>query len=61
MEGEGVLLLSLTALPLNMIFAGEQLVLDTGHLAIMDGTCSMDIQTVGVLKTFRGEGLSTQL
>ena len=35
------------------------LVLDTGHLAIMDGTCSMDIQTVKGAKNifFGGEGL----
>ena len=39
--------------------AGEQLVLDTGHLAIMDGTCNMDIQTVKGAKNifFGGEGL----
>lgn len=26
--------------------AGQRLVIDTGHLAIMDGTCTMDIETV---------------
>ena len=48
------------------LFGGEgfimqkfELVLDTGHLAIMDGTCSMDIQTVKGAKNifFGGEGL----
>ena len=44
------------------LLAGEQLVLDTGHLAIMDGTC-MDIQTVKGAKNifFGGEDFSTQL
>lgn len=39
--------------------AGQQLVLDTGYLAAMDATCSMDIQTVPGLKNklLGGEGL----
>ncbi|MBO4592054.1 MAG: TIGR00266 family protein [Eubacterium sp.] len=38
---------------------GQQLVLDTGHLAAMTETCQMDIQTVKGLKNiaFGGEGL----
>ena len=38
--------------------AGEQLVVDTGNLAMMDATCSIDIQTVKGLKNklFGGEG-----
>ncbi len=39
--------------------AGQQLVVDTGYLAMMDGTCSMDIQKVSGVKNvlFGGEGL----
>lgn len=39
--------------------AGQQLILDTGHLAAMTETCQMDIQTVKGLKNiaFGGEGL----
>ena len=38
---------------------GQQIVVDTGHLAAMDGSCSMDIQTVKGAKNvlFGGEGL----
>lgn len=38
---------------------GQQIVVDTGYLAAMDGTCSMDIQTVPGLKNmvFGGEGV----
>lgn len=39
--------------------AGERMVIDTGHLAVMDGTCKMDIETVkGGAKNmlFGGEG-----
>ncbi|MGN0708698.1 MAG: TIGR00266 family protein [Anaerovoracaceae bacterium] len=39
--------------------AGQQIVVDTGYLAAMDATCSMDIQTVPGVKNmiFGGEGL----
>ena len=39
--------------------AGQQLILDTGHLAAMTESCQMDIQTVKGLKNiaFGGEGL----
>lgn len=39
--------------------AGEQLILDTGHLVMMSSTCTMDIQTVKGAKNilFGGEGL----
>ena len=59
-EGEGVLFVELDGSTVEYdLQAGEQLVLDTGHLAIMDGTCSMDIQTVKGAKNifFGGEGL----
>jgi uncharacterized protein (TIGR00266 family) len=39
--------------------AGQQLIVDTGYLAVMDATCSMDIQTVPGVKNmfFGGEGV----
>lgn len=39
--------------------AGQSMILDTGYLVAMDGTCKMDIQTVSGLKNivFGGEGL----
>ncbi len=39
--------------------AGQQIVVDTGHLAAMDASCTMDIQTVKGAKNvlFGGEGL----
>ena len=38
---------------------GQQIVIDTGYLAAMTGTCSIDIQTVPGVKNilFGGEGL----
>ena len=38
---------------------GEQLIVDTGYLAMMDATCNMDIRTVKGVKNalFGGEGL----
>ena len=39
--------------------AGQSMVVDTGNLAMMDATCSIDIQTVKGVKNvlFGGEGL----
>ena len=39
--------------------AGQQMVIDTGYLAAMTGSCSIDIQTVPGLKNmlFGGEGI----
>ncbi|MEM5780500.1 MAG: TIGR00266 family protein [Lawsonibacter sp.] len=39
--------------------SGEQMVVDTGNLAVMDATCSIDIQSVKGMKNvlFGGEGL----
>ena len=39
--------------------AGQQLIVDTGHVVMMSATCSMDIQTVKGVKNivFGGEGL----
>ena len=39
--------------------AGQQIVVDTGYLAAMSSTCSMDIQTIPGVKNmfFGGEGV----
>jgi uncharacterized protein (TIGR00266 family) len=39
--------------------AGQQLIVDTGHVVLMSGTCQMDVQTVKGVKNivFGGEGL----
>ena len=39
--------------------AGQSIIVDTGYVAMMDDTCSMDIQTVPGIKNmlFGGEGL----
>ena len=38
---------------------GQQMIIDTGYLAVMDATCNMDIQSVGSMKNafLGGEGL----
>ena len=38
---------------------GQQMIIDTGYLAVMDATCTMDIQSVGSMKNavLGGEGL----
>ncbi|WP_455716578.1 TIGR00266 family protein [Anaerosporobacter sp.] len=43
--------------------AGQSIVIDTGYLAAMDATCSMDIQTVPGVKNmiFGGEGIFNTL
>ena len=42
---------------------GQQIIVDTGYLAAMDATCSMDIKTVPGLKNmvFGGEGIFNTL
>ena len=39
--------------------AGQQLIVDTGHVVLMDATCKMDVQTIKGAKNifFGGEGL----
>lgn len=41
------------------LLSGEKVILDTGYLAAMDGSCSVDIQSVAGVKNalFGGEGL----
>ena len=60
LSGEGTVFLEIDGSIVEYdLAAGEQLILDTGHLAMMDATCSMDIQTVPGLKNkfLGGEGL----
>ena len=59
-SGNGIVFLELDgSVETKMLGAGEQIVLDTGYLAMMDATCSMDIKSVGGVKNaiFGGEGL----
>lgn len=60
-SGTGLVFLEIDGTAIDYQLApGEQMVIDTGHLAIMDGTCNIEVQTVkGGLKNmaFGGEGL----
>lgn len=58
--GEGILFIEIDGTPIEYnLAAGEKIILDTGHLVMMEGTCNMDIQTVKGAKNifFGGEGL----
>ena len=58
--GQGTVLLEIDgALRQYDLAAGERMIVDTGYLAMMDGTCSIDIETVGSLKNavLGGEGI----
>ncbi|MCM1286328.1 MAG: TIGR00266 family protein [Acetobacter sp.] len=58
--GEGILFIEIDGTPVEYnLAAGEKIILDTGHLVMMEGTCKMDIQTVKGAKNifFGGEGL----
>ena len=46
-------------LPDNLVRPGQSIVVDTGYLAAMSATCTMDIQSVRGVKNvlFGGEGL----
>lgn len=57
--GPGIVFLELDGyVPEYLLSPGEQLVCDTGVVAFMDATCSLDIQTVSNIKNafFGGEG-----
>lgn len=60
-SGEGTVFLEIDGETKQyMLEPGEKMVIDTGYLAIMDGTCTMDAETVkGGVKNvlFGGEGL----
>lgn len=46
-SGQGLVFLEIDGTAINyQLGSGQQLILDTGYLAVMDATCSMDIQTV---------------
>ncbi len=60
LHGKGIALVEIDGYVVEYdLQAGQQMVIDTGYLAAMTGTCSMDIQTVkGVGNVlFGGEGL----
>ena len=60
LSGQGMVFLEIDGTAIEKQLApGEQIIIDTGYLAMMDGTCSIDIQTVkGVKNMFLGgEGL----
>lgn len=60
-SGSGLVFLEIDGTAITYdLEAGQQMVIDTGHLALMDGTCHMDIQTVkGGVKNMLlgGEGM----
>mgnify|MGYP003297145756 CR=1 FL=1 len=59
-SGSGIVFLEIDGSAVEYeLAAGQQLIVDTGNLAMMDETCKMDIQTVKGVKNvlFGGEGL----
>ena len=59
-SGSGIVFLEIDGSAVEYeLAAGQQLIVDTGNLAMMDQTCQMDIQTVKGVKNvlFGGEGL----
>ncbi len=59
LSGEGIAFIEIDGMAeTKELAAGEKIVLDTGILAMMDSTCSMDIQSVGGIKNtlLGGEG-----
>lgn len=60
LTGEGIAFVELDGyVKVYELEAGEKMIVDTGYLAAMDSTVSMDIKTVGNIKdmVFGGEGL----
>ena len=59
-SGEGIVFLEIDGASKEIVLeAGQQLVLSTGYLVVMDQTCSIDVQTVGGIKNIflGGEGI----
>lgn len=59
-SGSGIVFLELDGSTVEYeLGAGQQIVVDTGNLAVMDSTCTVDVQTVKGVKNvlFGGEGL----
>ncbi len=60
LSGHGIAFLEIDGYAIDYnLQAGEQLIVDTGYLATMDATCSVDVVTVSGVKNvlFGGEGL----
>ena len=60
LSGRGVVFVEIDGYAVEYdLAAGQQIVVDTGHLAMMDATCSIDVVTVKGFKNvlFGGEGL----
>ena len=60
LSGQGVAFLEIDGYAVEYdLAAGQQIIVDTGNLAMMDSTCSIDIQSVKGFKNalFGGEGL----
>ena len=60
LSGEGIVFVEIDGSTVEYDLApGQQMIVDTGYLAMMDATCSIDIQTVKGVKNvlFGGEGL----
>ena len=57
--GEGFIMQKLSGSGLAFLEQGQQLIVDTGYIAAMEATCSMDIQSVPGMKNILlgGEGL----
>ena len=59
-EGNGIVLLEVDgSVKEYTLAAGQRMIMDTGHLVMMEGTCSMDIERIKGAKNivFGGEGL----
>lgn len=59
-SGTGLVFLEIDGSVVDRVLApGEQIIIDTGYLAMMDATCTMDVKTVGGVKNalLGGEGL----
>ena len=60
LTGRGVAFVEIDgSVEIKELAAGEQIIIDTGYMALMDSTCSMDIKSVGGVKNslLGGEGL----
>ena len=60
LSGNGIAFIELDGSTVEYdLAAGQQIVVDTGYVAMMDASCSMDVQTVKGVKNvlFGGEGL----
>lgn len=58
--GSGLLFIEIDGAPIEYdLQPGEQIIIDTGHLVMMSGSCKMDIKTISGMKNivFGGEGI----